>query len=493
MDAKELSEQMQIRREKLEKLKELNVKPYGEKYVRSHNIGEITEVFKDIGEEPGEETLSLAGRLMAIRGHGKVMFADLFDLTGKIQLYFRKKDIGAENFEVLKITDIGDLIGVKGPVFKTKKGEVSLYVKEFVFLSKCLNPLPEKWHGLKDAELRYRKRYLDLIVNPEVRNTFISRTKIVRTIRELLDKKGFFEVETPSMNLIPGGANARPFITHHNTLDLELYMRIATELHLKRLIVGGLEKVYEIGRIYRNEGISTKHNPEFTTLEVYEAYTDYYGMMDLTEEIVSTAAEKVLGKYDTVYDGKEVNLKPPYLRITMDEALKKYAGVGIAELRDINFARSKAKELGIEGVEKMSVAHLMDKIFEETVEPHLINPTFIMDYPIELSPLAKKKEDDPLMTYRFELFIVNFEVANAFSELNDPADQKERFTEQVKQREEGDLEAQMLDDDYLEALEYGMPPTGGMGMGIDRLAMILTDSPSIRDVILFPLMRPKEK
>jgi len=339
--------------------------------------------------------------------------------------------------------------------------------------------------------MRYRKRYLDLLINPDIRETFITRSRIITTIRELLDKRGFFEVETPSMNLIAGGATARPFITHHNTLDMDLYLRIALELHLKRLIVGGMEKVYEIGRIYRNEGISTRHNPEFTMLELYEAYTDYHGMMNLAEDIVSTLAEKVIGKYDILYQGKKVNLKPPYARITMDEGLRKYAGAGLSDLRDIDFARNKAKELGLEGVDMLNVAHLIDKIFEFTVEPHLVNPTFIMDYPIELSPLAKKKEEDPLLTYRFELFIVNFEMANAFSELNDPADQKERFLEQVKQRESGDDEAHMLDEDYLEALEYGLTPTGGMGIGIDRLAMLFTDSPSIRDVILFPLMRPR--
>jgi len=491
MELQELSEQMQVRREKLAKLREMGVNPYGEKYERTHTIKKIIDTFTDIGEEPAGEDVKIAGRLMAIRGHGKVMFADLVDLTGKIQLYLRKKDVGEEKYEILKITDIGDVIGVEGQVFRTKKGELSLYVKDFVFLTKCLNPLPEKWHGLKDGEMRYRKRYLDLLINPDIRETFITRSRIITTIRELLDKRGFFEVETPSMNLIAGGATARPFITHHNTLDMDLYLRIALELHLKRLIVGGMEKVYEIGRIYRNEGISTRHNPEFTMLELYEAYTDYHGMMNLAEDIVSTLAEKVIGKYDILYQGKKVNLKPPYARITMDEGLRKYAGAGLSDLRDIDFARNKAKELGLEGVDMLNVAHLIDKIFEFTVEPHLVNPTFIMDYPIELSPLAKKKEEDPLLTYRFELFIVNFEMANAFSELNDPADQKERFLEQVKQRESGDDEAHMLDEDYLEALEYGLTPTGGMGIGIDRLAMLFTDSPSIRDVILFPLMRPR--
>lgn len=491
MEEQQITEQMQIRLDKCKKIEELGVKPYGESYRATHSISEIRTIFADAGKEPSAEKVKLAGRVMALRAHGKVIFADLMDIDSRIQLYLRKKDVGPEKFEILKLVDIGDLIGVEGQIFKTQKGELSVFVTDFTFLTKCLKPLPEKWHGLTDTDMRYRKRYLDLIVNSEVRKTFITRSKIIRTIRELLDNRGYFEVETPSMNIIPGGANARPFMTHHNTLDMDLYMRIATELHLKRLIVGGLEKVYEIGRIYRNEGVSTKHNPEFTTLELYEAYTDYYGMMDITQDIVATVAKKVMERYDITYQGKLLNLEPPYKRITMNQALKEYGGVELAELRDIEFARKKAKELGIDGVDKMSVAHLMDKIFEVTVEPHLINPTFIMDYPIELSPLAKKKEDDPLMTYRFELFIVNFEVANAFSELNDPADQKERFLEQMKQRESGDAEAQMLDDDYVEALDYGLPPTGGMGMGIDRLTMLFTDSPSIRDVILFPLMRPK--
>ena len=487
----QLTDQIQIRMEKLGKLQELGIKAYGEKYDKSHSISEIVKIFTNIGEEKSHESIKLAGRLMALRGHGKVIFADLRDRDGIIQLYLRKNDLG-EKFELFKYLDIGDIIGVEGNVFKTKKGELTLYVTSFIPLSKCLKPLPEKWHGLKDTEIRYRKRYLDLVINPEVRHTFITRSKIVKAIRELLDMKGFCEFETPSMNLIAGGANARPFITHHNALDLDLYLRIATELHLKRLITGGLEKVYEIGRLYRNEGISTRHNPEFTTLEVYEAYTDYEGMMKLAEDIVSFVAEKTIGKYELVYQGKEVNLKPPYKRITMNEALKKYADLTTSDLRNIDFARNKAKTLGIDGVEKMNVANLIDKIFEFTVEPHLIQPTFILDYPVELSPLAKKKDEDPFLTYRFELFIINFEIANAFSEINDPFDQRERFLEQMKQREAGDDEAHMLDEDFIESLEYGMPPTGGMGIGIDRISMLFTDSTSIRDVILFPLMKPKD-
>jgi len=490
----QLSEQSQIRKEKLEKLLEKNIDAYGQKYERSHHISEINRIYSSIEEDvKSEEKVKIAGRIMALRSHGKVTFADLMDIDGRIQLYIRKNDIGADKYEIFQLMDIGDIGGVEGHIFKTKKGELSVYVTDFVPLAKCIHPLPEKWHGLTDTEIRYRKRYLDLVVNQDVRDTAVKRTKIIRTIRELLDNRGFFEVETPSMNNIPGGANARPFITHHNALDMDLYLRIATELHLKRLIVGGLEKVYEIGRIYRNEGISTKHNPEFTTLEVYEAYSDYEGMMELTENIIGTVAEKVLGRYDIVYQGKEVSLKPPFPRITMDEALKKHAGIGLSELRDINKAKSKAKELGIEDIDDMGVPHLIEKIFEATVEPHLIQPTFILDYPIEISPLAKKKSDDPNLTYRFELFIVNFEVANAFSELNNPFDQVDRFKEQMKQREAGDMEAQMLDEDFVEALEYGMPPTGGMGMGIDRLTMLLTDSPSIRDVILFPILRKKSE
>ncbi|MCE1247695.1 MAG: lysine--tRNA ligase [Firmicutes bacterium] len=489
----EISEHKEMRIKHLQDLKEKGINPYGSRFAYTHTIGEVIEKYKNLAEsEEGEEVL-VAGRLMALREHGKASFGNIEDSTGNIQVYFKSNQVGDENYKNLKLVDIGDFIGVKGKVFRTRKGELTIFLDSYTFLSKALLPPPEKFHGLKDVEARYRQRYVDLLSNPDVRSTFITRSKIVSAIRTLLDKKGFIEVETPSMNMIAGGANARPFITHHNALDMDLFFRIATELHLKRLIVGGLDRVYEIGRIFRNEGIDTRHNPEFTTMELYWAYADYTDMMQITEDIFSEICENVIGKTEVEFEGVTYNLKPPFRRLTMEDAFREYAGIEMKKLRDLDYAREMAQKYKLDLSRKEDVAYIMDKVFGAAVEPHLVQPTFIIDYPIELSPLAKKKEDDPTMTYRFELFMANMEMANAFSELNDPEDQRERFTSQMKKKELfNDDEAHPLDEDFITALEYGMPPTGGIGIGIDRLIMLVTGSPSIRDVILFPLMKPRD-
>lgn len=487
MDVNEL---MQVRIEKLAELKNKGINPFGSKFETTHQIQEVIDRAQELIES--QEEVVVAGRLMAKRGHGKAGFANLQDVSGQVQIYSRVNDVGEEIHDLFKKADIGDILGVSGTVFITHKGELTIAVKSLTMLTKSLRPLPEKFHGLKDVELRYRQRYVDLIMNPEVKKTFILRSKIIQAMREFLDNKGFLEVETPTMHAIAGGAAARPFITHHNTLDIDLYMRIALELHLKRLIVGGMERVYEIGRVFRNEGISTKHNPEFTMMELYQAYADYHDMMKLTEEMIAFIAEKCLGTTKITYQGTEIDLTPPWNRITMVDAVKKYAGVDFNEIKSDEEAREAAKKLKIAVSKDATKGSVLNEIFEETVEPHLIQPTFIMDYPIEVSPLAKRKSDDPNFTYRFEAFIVCRELANAFSELNDPIDQKERFMKQVEQREKGDEEAHMMDEDFVRALEYGMPPTGGLGIGVDRLIMLLTDSASIRDVILFPTLRPRE-
>jgi len=393
---------------------------------------------------------------------------------------------------LFKSLDLGDIIGVQGHVFRTRTEEVTVWAKEFVLLSKSLRPLPEKWHGLKDVELRYRQRHVDLIVNPEVKKVFILRSKIIQAMRRYLDEQGFLEVETPTMHSIPGGASARPFITHHNALDLDLYMRIALELHLKRLIVGGMEKVYEIGRVFRNEGISTRHNPEFTMMELYQAYADYHDMMALTEKMIAHLAQEVLGTQKVMYQGTEIDLTPPWPRLTMVDAVRKYTGADYQEWASDEQARQAAADLGVSVSADATKGMVLSELFEEKVEEKLIQPTFVIDYPIEISPLAKRREDDPNFTYRFEVFITAREFGNAFSELNDPLDQRERFEKQMEQRAQGDEEAQMHDEDFVRALEVGMPPTGGLGIGIDRLIMLLTDSPSIRDVILFPTLRPRQ-
>ncbi|MFZ5644926.1 MAG: lysine--tRNA ligase [Bacillota bacterium] len=484
----ELNELMRVRRDKLAELREKNIDPYGEKYLRTNLAQDILSNFE--GYE-GKE-VNVAGRVMAKRIMGKASFAHIQDMSGQIQLYVRLNDVGQEIYDFFIKLDIGDIIGVRGKVFRTKMGEVTVSAENVSLLSKSLRPLPDKWHGLKDVELRYRQRYVDLIVNPEVKNNFVVRSRIINSIRRFLEQKAFLEVETPMMHPIAGGATARPFITHHNTLDMKLYLRIAPELYLKRLLVGGFEKVFEINRSFRNEGISTRHNPEFTMLELYQAYADYNDMMDLTEELFSKVAAEVLGTTTVSYEGVEIDLSPPWKRVPMLEAVKQYSGLDFEQLKGDGQAYRAAKELGLDVSSSDSWGSILNTVFEEKVEPRLIQPTFIMDYPIEISPLAKPMKDQPGLTYRFELFIYGREMANAFSELNDPIDQKARFLKQVEKRKSGDDEAHMMDEDYISALEYGMPPAGGLGIGIDRMVMLLTNSSSIRDVILFPLMKPRD-
>lgn len=486
----DLSELLQIRRDKLTALQNEGKDPF-EITVCDRDIynKEILERF----EELEGKDVCIAGRIMSWRDMGKASFMDVHDRTGRMQVYIRIDDVGEDTYKGLARWDIGDIISVKGFVFRTRRGEISIHAKEIKLLSKSLLPLPDKFHGLKDTDLRYRQRYVDLIVNPEVKDNFIKRSAIIKTIREVLDNKGYIEVETPILNTIPGGAAARPFITHHNTLDLDMYLRIAPELYLKRLIVGGMEKVYEIGRLFRNEGMSIKHNPEFTTIELYEAYTDYNGMMDIAEELINACAKAVCGTEQITYQGEEINLSAPFKRITMIDAVKEYTGVDFGEfIGDTERALEVAKKLNLPTKKTDTWGDVLNTAFEEKVEENLVQPTFIYDYPVEVSPLTKRKKDCPELVERFELFITCRELANAYSELNDPIDQRERFMRQVELREAGDDEANMLDEDFLTALEYGMAPTGGLGMGIDRLAMLLTDSASIRDVILFPTMKPKE-
>ncbi len=479
---------MKVRREKLDKLRAEGKDPYKiTKFNRTHTSKEI----KDNYEELEGKDVTIAGRIMAKRIMGKASFCHIQDSEGKIQSYVSINDLGEESYKSFKEDDIGDIIGITGFVFKTKTGEISIHAKELTLLSKSLRPLPEKFHGLKDTDLRYRQRYVDLIVNPEVKDTFIKRTEIIKEMRRILDEKKFTEVETPILNTIPGGAAARPFITHHNTLDIDMYLRIATELYLKRLIIGGFDRVYEIGRIFRNEGMDIKHNPEFTTIELYQSYANLEDMMNLTEELVSKIAEKVLGTTKITYQGSEIDLTPSWRRVTMIDAIKEVTGVDFNSITTDEEAMEVAKKAGVPvDPIKNTRGDIIAAFFDEKVEETLIQPTFVYEYPIENSPLAKKLDNDERMTQRFELFIGGREYANAFSELNDPIDQYERFLAQVKQREAGDDEANMMDTDFINALEYGMPPTGGMGMGVDRLVMLLTDAASIRDVLLFPTMKP---
>ena len=479
---------MKVRREKLDKLRAEGKDPYKiTKFNRTYTSKEI----KDNYEELEGKDVTIAGRIMAKRIMGKASFCHIQDSEGKIQSYVSINDLGEESYKSFKEDDIGDIIGITGFVFKTKTGEISIHAKELTLLSKSLRPLPEKFHGLKDTDLRYRQRYVDLIVNPEVKDTFIKRTEIIKEMRRILDEKKFTEVETPILNTIPGGAAARPFITHHNTLDIDMYLRIATELYLKRLIIGGFDRVYEIGRIFRNEGMDIKHNPEFTTIELYQSYANLEDMMDLTEELVSKIAEKVLGTTKITYQGTEIDLTPSWRRVTMIDAVKEVTGVDFNSITTDEEAMEAAKKAGVPvDPIKNTRGDIIAAFFDEKVEETLIQPTFVYEYPIENSPLAKKLDNDERMTQRFELFIGGREYANAFSELNDPIDQYERFLAQVKQREAGDDEANMMDTDFINALEYGMPPTGGMGMGVDRLVMLLTDAASIRDVLLFPTMKP---
>ncbi len=485
----DINEVMQIRRAKLQELQAAGKDPFHiVKFDTDTTISPILAGY----EAFAEKEVTLAGRLMSKRGMGKSSFCDIQDRDGRIQLYVRINELGEEAYDAFKKLDIGDWIGTTGTVFKTRMGEISVKVHTYTLLSKSLRPLPEKFHGLKDPDTRYRQRYLDLIVNPEVRKTFIARSRITAAIRRFLDDRGFLEVETPILNTIAGGATARPFTTHHNTLDLDMYMRIAPELFLKRLIVGGLDRVYEIGRMFRNEGMSIKHNPEFTMLELYQAFTDYHGMMEIAETLISSVAQQVLGSTFITYQGTELSLAPPWQRMTMIEAVKKYTGVCFDDIKSNEEAAAIAKEKGVHVAGEPVKGEILNLFFEEFVEPNLIQPTFILDYPVEVSPLTKRKPGKPELVERFEFFITAREFGNAYSELNDPMDQKERFLAQVKKREAGDDEANMMDDDYVVALEHGLPPTGGMGIGIDRLIMLLTDAYSIRDVLLFPTMKPKE-
>ncbi|TYR78229.1 lysine--tRNA ligase [Priestia megaterium] len=494
MNHEELNDQLLVRREKMNSLREQGMDPFGKRFERTHTSQELVNAYDELTKEALEENevpVALAGRIMTKRGKGKAGFAHIQDLTGQIQLYVRKDAIGEEQYEIFNTADIGDLVGVQGVLFKTKVGELSIKVKDFTLLTKALRPLPDKYHGLKDVEQRYRQRYLDLITNPESKQTFILRSRIIQSMRRYLDNHGYLEVETPMMHSIAGGASARPFVTHHNALDMELYMRIAIELHLKRLIVGGLEKVYEIGRVFRNEGVSTRHNPEFTMIELYEAYADYKDIMTLTENLIAHIANEVLGTTKVQYGEYEVDLTPKWTRLHMVDAIKQYTGVDFWKETSLEEARALAKEHGIEITEHMLYGHIVNEFFEQKVEEQLIQPTFIYGHPVEISPLAKKNEEDPRFTDRFELFIVAREHANAFTELNDPIDQRERFEAQLKEKEQGNDEAHEMDNDFIEALEYGMPPTGGLGIGIDRLVMLLTNAPSIRDVLLFPQMRQR--
>lgn len=492
LNNEELNDQFQVRRDKMNKMREEGIDPFGERYDRSHQSAQIIAEYDEFSKEDLEgkaAQVTIAGRMMTKRGKGKAGFAHIQDLEGQIQIYVRKDSVGEEAYELFKSSDLGDIIGVTGTVFKTNVGELSIKATSFEVLTKALRPLPDKYHGLKDVEQRYRQRYLDLIVNPDSKQTFIMRSKIIQSMRRYLDSKGYLEVETPTMHSIPGGASARPFITHHNALDMPLYMRIAIELHLKRLIVGGLEKVYEIGRVFRNEGVSTRHNPEFTMIELYEAYADYKDIMNLTENLIAHIAQEVLGTTTIQYGEDEIDLKPEWKRLHMVEAVKEATGVDFWQEMSIEEAKQHAADHGVEITKNMTVGHIINEFFEQKVEETLVQPTFIYGHPVEISPLAKKNPEDPRFTDRFELFIVRREHANAFTELNDPIDQRERFEAQLKEREEGNDEAHLMDDDFVEALEYGMPPTGGLGIGIDRLIMLLTNSPSIRDVLLFPQMR----
>ena len=502
-DAQSPREIRAARLQKVSELKQLGLNPYAYSWEVTHQAALLQEKFADLpnGEE-AEFEVSMAGRIMVRRVFGKLAFFTLQDETGSIQLFLDKKTIQAamadqdeQAFTHLKqLTDVGDILGVKGVIKRTDKGELSVKVSTYAVLTKALLPLPDKWHGLTDVAKRYRQRYVDLIVNPDVRDTFRKRALITASIRRYLDQQDFIEIETPVLQSEPGGADARPFVTYHNTLDMQLYLRIATELHLKRLIVGGFERVFEMGRIFRNEGISTRHNPEFTSIELYQAYADYNDMMDITEALIVNASEEVLGTTQVTYQGEAINLSRPWPRITMHDAVQEKTGVDFAEFTDLKAAKTAAKAAGLHGIDDCpSIGHILNEAFEQTVEPTLMQPTFIIDYPVELSPLAKPHRDKPGLVERFELFIVGRETANSFSELTDPVDQRQRLEAQAAKKAAGDLEAQSLDEDFVTALEYGMPPAAGEGIGIDRLVMLLTDSPSIRDVILFPHLRQEKK
>lgn len=485
-DELNLNEMLLLRRERLKELEEEGKSPFlQEKYNISHKAKEIQDQFESLEETEA----SVAGRVMSKRGHGKVNFIDLQDSTGRVQI-FSKKDLLEDNYNDVKKLDIGDIIGVKGEIFKTKSGEVSIRAKEVVLLSKSLQILPEKFHGLKDVDLRYRQRYVDLIMNPEVKDVFITRTKIIKAIRRFLDDKGYLEVDTPILATVAGGANARPFLTHHNTLDIQMQMRIANELFLKRLIVGGFDKVYEMGKMFRNEGMDPRHNPEFTNIELYEAYADYEDIMELTEELFVYVAKEVLGTLELEYQGTKIDLTPPWRRVSMEDLVKELVGVDFSEIDTDEEALAIAKEKGLKPEPFWTRGHVIAELFEEFCEETLAQPTFVTGHPVEVSPLSKRNAEDPRITNRFELFMNNWELANAFSELNDPIDQRQRFELQLEDKESGDEEAHPMDSDFINALEVGLPPTGGLGIGVDRMIMLYTDSPSIRDVIFFPTMKP---
>ncbi|ADU50270.1 lysyl-tRNA synthetase [Thermaerobacter marianensis DSM 12885] len=483
-----LQEVLKARRAKLDFWRRRGVDPFGRRYDTTHHARDVVEQF---GQLEGQ-VVRVAGRVMGLRRHGRAAFADLQDVSGRLQLLARVGPLPEDEYRAFLELDRGDWIGAEGTVIRTRRGEISVEVTGFVLLGKSLYPLPEKWHGLRDVDLRYRQRYVDLVVNPQVLETFKIRSKVIREIRAFLDRRGFYEVETPVLHLIYGGAAARPFITHHNALDLDLYLRIALELHLKRLIVGGMERVYEIGRVFRNEGISTRHNPEFTMLELYQAFSDYEGMMELTEQLVSHVAQAVHGTPVVRYQGQEIDFTPPWRRLSFAQALEEMAGVRLDDVLTEDGARRVAQERALELTKDPTPAAVLDELVDVYVQPRLVQPTFLYDYPVVLSPLARRIPDRPHLTYRFEALVAGMEIANAFSELNDPDDQRQRFEEQLAARARGDEEAHQMDEDYIHALEIGLPATGGLGIGIDRLVMLMTDSPSIRDVILFPLMRPRD-
>lgn len=492
----ELNDQLQVRRQKMEDIRNSGQDPFGARFERTHLSNELNGTYGELSKEELDETphhTKIAGRIMTKRGKGKAGFAHIQDLGGQIQIYVRQDAVGEEAYKLFTMADLGDIVGIEGTVFKTKVGELSIKAHGFTFLSKALRPLPEKYHGLQDIEQRYRQRYLDLISTEGSKETFILRSRIIQAMRRYLDDQGFLEVETPMLHSIAGGAAARPFITHHNTLDMTLYMRIAIELHLKRLIVGGLEKVYEIGRVFRNEGISTRHNPEFTMIELYEAYADYNDIMELTENLIAHIAQEVLGTSEVQYGEDTINLSPGWKRLHMADAVKEYTGADFWKQMTKEEAHALAKEHGVEVQPSMEAGHVLNEFFEQKVEEQLVQPTFIYGHPVEISPLAKKNPEDSRFTDRFELFIVRREHANAFTELNDPIDQRQRFEAQLVEKEQGNDEAHEMDEDFIEALEYGLPPTGGLGIGVDRLVMLLTNSQSIRDVLLFPQMRSKDQ
>ncbi len=482
---------MDQHREKLEEIRQLGVNPYPYKYSPTHTTQEIREQFAEVGDQPDEtQSVRIAGRIMTKRDHGKSGFAHLQDASGRLQIYVRQNAIGEEVYQVYRKLDVGDVIGIDGPVFRTRTGEITVLANEFELLAKSLRPPPEKWHGLQNKETRYRQRYADLMMNPEVKQVFINRTRMVQAVREYLNQYGFIEVETPILQPIYGGATARPFITHHNALDMPLYLRIANELYLKRLIVGGFDRVYEFSKDFRNEGIDHDHSPEFTMIELYQAYADYEDIMCLTENLIAHAAQTVLGTTEITYQGDSISLAPPWRRLTMIESIREEADINVDKLSDEDL-RDAVLDAGVDLEGATPRGKLIAELFEAYVEPNLVQPTFIYDYPIEISPFAKKKRGSDRFVERFEFFIAHMEMGNAFSELNDPIDQRERFIEGAKKQGTDDEDALMIDEDYLRALEYGMPPTGGLGFGIDRLAMLLTDQTSIRDVILFPQMRPE--